>query len=406
MSSLDKLVSNAVNNVVDKYMNVFLSIVSEKYSIDCDELHNLFRQNVSFSSDNTSTSDYEKMTLKELREVCKMKNIKKVSTKRKSELINLLNDFDQSSVNAIAQPDDLSQSISDSETLESLETNDDSSQRIDNLSTIEHEGDEENGENDVFHNNENNQEAISNINHDENIIEEEVVSENNRGENEANQNTVIDNNHDENIVEEEVVSENNRGENEANQNTVIDNNHDENIVEEEVVSENNNGEQCNENHDNAVSENLERHESIMENVQSQIQEPSDTISYSKMNVDALKKLCKERSIKGIRGKNKKQLIELLSQPSGKQRCNSMIDLEEDARNIRSSIEGSDENIEEASSEEVNYYRLTIEELRDVCKIRGVDVRNKKKNQLIETLTQFERNEENFDTALINDSDIF
>ena len=376
MSSLDKLVSNAVNNVVDKYMNVFLSIVSEKYSIDCDELHNLFRQNVSFSSDNTSTSDYEKMTLKELREVCKMKNIKKVSTKRKSELINLLNDFDQSSVNAIAQPDDLSQSISDSETLESLETNDDSSQRIDNLSTIEHEGDEENGENDVFHNNENNQEAISNINHDENIIEEEVVSENNRGENEANQNTVIDNNHDENIVEEEVVSENN------------------------------NGEQCNENHDNAVSENLERHESIMENVQSQIQEPSDTISYSKMNVDALKKLCKERSIKGIRGKNKKQLIELLSQPSGKQRCNSMIDLEEDARNIRSSIEGSDENIEEASSEEVNYYRLTIEELRDVCKIRGVDVRNKKKNQLIETLTQFERNEENFDTALINDSDIF
>lgn len=376
MSSLDTLVSNAVNNVVDKYMNVFLSIVSEKYSIDCDELHNLFRQNVSFSSDNTSTSDYEKMTLKELREVCKMKNIKKVSTKRKSELINLLNDFDQSSVNAIAQPDDLSQSISDSETLESLETNDDSSQRIDNLSAVEPEGNEENGENVVFHNNENNQEAISNINHDENIIEEEVVSENNRGENEANENTVIDNNHDENIVEEEVVSENN------------------------------NGEQCNENHDNAVSENLERHESLLENVQSQIQEPSDTISYSKMNVDALKKLCKERSIKGIRGKNKKQLIELLSQPSGKQRCNSMIDLEEDARNIRSSIEGSDENIDEASSEEVNYYRLTIEELRDVCKIRGVDVRNKKKNQLIETLTQFERNEENFDTALINDSDIF
>ena len=31
---------------------------------------------------------------------------------------------------------------------------------------------------------------------------------------------------------------------------------------------------------------------------------------------------------------------------------------------------------------------------------------KKKNDLIETLTQFERHEENFDNALIDDSDIF
>ena len=79
MSSLDLLVSKAVNNAIDKYMTVFLNIVSEKYSIDSDELHALFRQNGSFTTSNSSITsnnssmEYEKMTLKELRELCKSK---------------------------------------------------------------------------------------------------------------------------------------------------------------------------------------------------------------------------------------------------------------------------------------------------------------------------------------------
>ena len=417
MSSLDLLVSKAVNNAIDKYMTVFLNIVSEKYSIDSDELHALFRQNGSFTTSgssvtsNNSSTEYEKMTLKELRELCKSKNIKKVSMKRKGELVDLLNDFDQNSVNAVADNMSHTNSISDSESEDfPSETTDLNAQQLAPLEQMI----------DSFANSSNpdtNLPPVQNVTTEEPQqelqqqvqpesqpeVQQQVQPESQQevqqqvqpeSQQEVQQQVQPESQQEVQEVQEEVQQEVQEVQEEVQQEVQQEVQEVQEEVQQEVQQE---------VQENFVipEENVETNELTRQNISTE----TVTDNYSKMNVDALKKLCKERLIKGIRGKNKKQLIELLSQPSGKQRCNSMIDLEEDARQIRTSVEGQDENIEQVT-EEVNYYRLTMEELRNVCKIRGVDVRNKKKNDLIETLTQFERHEENFDNALIDDSDIF
>ena len=126
------------------------------------------------------------------------------------------------------------------------------------------------------------------------------------------------------------------------------------------------------------------------------------IDYSKMNMDQLKKLCREKKIK-TSGKRKEQLIECLSQPmeDGKLRSNSQVDLISEAETLRSSMEGLSESMDNR-----NMYNLSFEDLRNVCKIRGIDIRNKKKKDLITCLETFDNHEQNFDSALVADEDIF
>ena len=126
------------------------------------------------------------------------------------------------------------------------------------------------------------------------------------------------------------------------------------------------------------------------------------IDYSKMNMDQLKKLCREKKIK-TSGKRKEHLIECLSQPTedGKLRSNSQVDLISEAETLRSSMEGLSESMENR-----NMYNLSFEDLRNVCKIRGIDIRNKKKKDLITCLETFDNHEQNFDSALVADEDIF
>ena len=126
------------------------------------------------------------------------------------------------------------------------------------------------------------------------------------------------------------------------------------------------------------------------------------IDYSKMNMDQLKKLCREKKIK-TSGKRKEHLIECLSQPmeDGKLRSNSQVDLISEAETLRSSMEGLSESMENR-----NMYNLSFEDLRNVCKIRGIDIRNKKKKDLITCLETFDNHEQNFDSALVADEDIF
>ena len=130
------------------------------------------------------------------------------------------------------------------------------------------------------------------------------------------------------------------------------------------------------------------------------------VDYSKMNMDQLKRLCREKGMKKVSGRRKEHLIEYLSKPTdGKLRSNSQVDLIEEAQALRSSMEGVSERVSEIL-ENRNLYNLNFDELRDVCKIRGIDIRNKKKKDLIQSLETFDQHEQNFDSALVNDDDIF
>ena len=78
MSTLDEVISRAVQTAVHKYMDVFLQIVSEKYQINQDELKALLSQ-----SSTGGNKEYAKLNLKQLRSLCKERNIKQFSLKKK-----------------------------------------------------------------------------------------------------------------------------------------------------------------------------------------------------------------------------------------------------------------------------------------------------------------------------------
>ncbi|MAI13498.1 MAG: hypothetical protein CMM15_05730, partial [Rhodospirillaceae bacterium] len=116
MSTLEEVISKAVNNAVQKYMDVFLQIVSEKYQINQDELKELLCKK---SSTPIAETDYAKFNIKQLRNLCKERNIKKTSSKKKGELIQLLEESDkaeESSMDVLVDDQTSSiSSVSDSE---------------------------------------------------------------------------------------------------------------------------------------------------------------------------------------------------------------------------------------------------------------------------------------------------
>ena len=334
MSSLEEVIAKAVQGAVQKYMDVFLQIVSEKYQIDHEELKKLLSEN---DGPVEVSNQYQKMNIKQLRTLCREKNIKNISQKRKNELIEILQGLDandQESMNVLA--DDHASSISSDENILDTSELHDSSMDSTPLGVPIMEERPEVEEQPVL------------------VQEAPVVEE----RSEVEEQPVL-------VQEAPVVEE--RAEVEEQPLLVPP------LVQEAPVVE-------------------ERPEPIQVKL----------IDYSKMNMDQLKKLCREKKIK-TSGKRKEHLIECLSQPTedGKLRSNSQVDLISEAETLRSSMEGLSESMENR-----NMYNLSFEDLRNVCKIRGIDIRNKKKKDLITCLETFDNHEQNFDSALVADEDIF
>jgi hypothetical protein len=318
MSTLDEVISRAVQTAVHKYMDVFLQIVSEKYQINQDELKALLSQ-----SSTGGNKEYAKLNLKQLRSLCKERNIKQFSLKKKGELIELLEDFDKNDQASMAVLVD------------------------DQESSISSEGSDEESNHSVAHQ----QESLTNGETLEEIPAVDNV--------EISTDTP---------VEEEISTDT--------------------PVEEEIST------------DTPVEEEISTDAPVEE--EPVLTQHTTNVDYSKMNMDQLKKLCREKGIKKVSGKRKECLIEFLSKPvEGKLRTNSQVDLMEEAQILRSSMEGVNEILVNQ-----NVYNLNFDELREVCKIRGIDVRNKKKKELIHCLETFDQHDQNFDSALVNDDDIF
>ena len=319
MSSLEEVIAKAVQGAVQKYMDVFLQIVSEKYQIDHEELKKLLSEN---DEPVEVSNQYQKMNIKQLRTLCREKNIKNISQKRKNELIEILQGLDandQESMNVLA--DDHASSISsDENNLDTSELHDSSMDSTPlGLPTMEESPESE----------------------EQPVLVPPLVGE-------------------APVVEERPE------------------------VEEQPL----------------LAPPLVGEAPVLEARPEPIQ--VKLIDYSKMNMDQLKKLCREKKIK-TSGKRKEHLIECLSQPTedGKLRSNSQVDLISEAETLRSSMEGLRESMENR-----NMYNLSFEDLRNVCKIRGIDIRNKKKKDLITCLETFDNHEQNFDSALVADEDIF
>jgi hypothetical protein len=98
------------------------------------------------------------------------------------------------------------------------------------------------------------------------------------------------------------------------------------------------------------------------------------MNYSKMKKDELKTLCNERKIKGISGKNKEELIEMITQ--------------RDATPVSAPKNEEKTDVSKMNYSKMNYSKKTIPELKAICKERKIKgISGKIKEELIEMITQ-------------------
>lgn len=127
---------------------------------------------------------------------------------------------------------------------------------------------------------------------------------------------------------------------------------------------------------------------------------SKEIVLTKLTKEELKKIGKDRNIKGLSGKSKEELVQILSSPKeeiedNEEQVNPTSDPIEFVHTIR--------QLEE-TPETASIYDMTLEELQDLCKSKGMKTFKRRRNELIEWLEMNNENEV-FDQYLTDNENV-
>ena len=133
---------------------------------------------------------------------------------------------------------------------------------------------------------------------------------------------------------------------------------------------------------------------------------SKEIVLTKLTKEELKKIGKDRNIKGLSGKSKEELVQILSSP--KEETKNMEEIEHNEEQVNPTSDPIEfvhtiRQLEE-TPETASIYDMTLEELQDLCKSKGMKTFKRRRNELIEWLEMNNENEE-FDQYLTDNENV-
>jgi hypothetical protein len=311
---LQEILANSLKREINKYVDTFFDILVERYQLDKEELKQLF-ENME-NSDLVSEKNYSKMKLPQLKALCKERKIT-VSKKKKTELVQLLNEYDDN--NSVQQVDTHSETSSDTTS-----------------------------ENDQM---ENVSETCSETN-----LDEKTYSKMKLPELKA-------------LCKERKIPVFKKKKTELIQLlNEFDNHNDSESVQESV------------NDLESVQESVNDLESVQESV--------NDLESVQESVNDLE------SVQEMEFVNQTTPIEPeVEQIDDKERETNSIDLEKDKQQLDSILD----------TDKKDLYSLSRDELKKMCMERGIDIKKKKRNEMIELLQGTNEEEEDFENYLVDDS---